>query len=166
MSECREENGVLYFRNRKWAPNSETLRTKLIQDVHDSPIAGHPGRETTYETISREYYWPSMSNDIRRFVRNCDVYRRTKAWREQKKGLLKPLPVPDRPWQEVSMDFITDSPKSEGRTNILVITDRLTKGVIFEPMADIEAETTARTVINSLIRRHGPPRTITSDRGT
>jgi hypothetical protein len=73
--------------------------------------------------VSREYFWPNMSRDIRRFVQNCDVCGRTKSWRDQRKGLLKPLPVPDRPWQEVSMDFITDLPESKGCTNIMVITD-------------------------------------------
>jgi transposase InsO family protein len=64
------------------------------------------------------------------------------------------------------MDFITGLPESEGCTNLLVIVDRLTKGIILCPMEDITAEATAWAIINSLIHIHGFPRTIVSDRGT
>jgi transposase InsO family protein len=64
------------------------------------------------------------------------------------------------------MDFVTDLPESEGCRDILVITDRLTRGVILEGVTNMTAETLARTVIQNVVGRHGFPRTITSDRGT
>lgn len=167
IAECRldrQEN--LFFRDRKWVPEDEPLRTRLIQGAHDSPLIGHPGREQTYIVVSREFFWPRMSKDIQRFVRNCDVCGRTKPWREQKKGLLKPLPLPDHPWQDITMDFVTDLPLCEGKNNILVVTDRLTKGVIFEAMGRISVEETAWALVRTVVKRHGLPRTITSDRGT
>lgn len=167
VAECCTDNaGFMLFRGRRWAPNHEPLRTKLLGTAHTSLLTGHPGREETYTVLSREFFWPNMAKDVRKFVRNCDVCGRTKAWRDKKKGALKPLPVPDRPWQEVSMDFIVELPKSEGCTNLLVITDRLTKGVILVPMKKIDAEQTAWAIIRHLIGRHGFPRAITSDRGT
>lgn len=166
-SECQlDAQGYILFRGRRWVPGSEQLRTNIIQAAHDSMLTGHPGREQTYMLVSREYFWPNMSQDIRRFVRNCDVCGRTKSWRDQRKGLLKPLPVPDRPWQEVSMDFITDLPESEGCTNIMVITDRLTKGVILEGMSEIDSESVAWALVRVLISKHGIPKAITSDRGS
>lgn len=166
VSECSlDAQGFIRFRSRRWVPESEPLRTNIIQSAHDSTMSGHPGREITYSVVSKEYFWPNMSNDIRRFVRNCDVCGRTKAWREQKKGLLKPLPIPDRMWQEVSMDFITDLPESEGCTSILVIIDRLSKSVILEGMRDLTKETVAWTLVRHLIGKHGFPKAITSDRG-
>jgi hypothetical protein len=167
VSECSiDSQGYLRFRGRRWVPEFEPLRTKLIQIAHDSTITGHPGREETYAVVSREYFWPKMSHDIRQFVRNCDVCGGGKAWRELKKGLLKPLPVPDCPWQDVALDFVTDLPLSNNCTNILVITDRLTKGVILEGMGEITAEATAWTIIRTLVRQHGFPSSIVSDRGT
>lgn len=166
MSECRVIDDRLQFRERLWVPEFEPLRTALIQKAHDSPLTGHPGRELTYGILYPEYFWPGMSTDIRRFVRNCDVCNRSKASREQRKGLLKPLPLPDRPWQEVSMDFVTDLPESSGCKTILVITDRLTKGVILEGVTDLSANATAWTIVRTLIRQHGFPQAITSDRGT
>lgn len=167
VSECSvDERNHLWFRKRQWVPDSEPLRTKLIQQGHDSRLTGHPGRELTYAVVSRTFFWPNMSYDIRQFVRNCNVCGRTKAWREQKKGMLRPLPVPDRPWKEVSMDFIVELPESNGCTNILVITDRLTKGVILEPMQRIQTQDVAWTLVRCLISKHGPPRAVTSDRGS
>lgn len=167
VSECSlDSRGFMKFRGRRWVPDAEPLRTNIIQHAHDSTVTGHPGREPTYSLVSREYFWPNMSKDIRRFVRNCNICGRTKAWREQKKGLLKPLPVPDRMWQEVSMDFITDLPESEGCTNMLVIVDRLSKAIILEGMKKIDKETVAWTLVRHLVGKHGFPRAITSDRGS
>ena len=63
------------------------------------------------------------------------------------------------------MDFITDLLESEGCRNIIVITDRLSKGVVTDGLDDLEAE----TVVKWFIRRYYPyyflPFTIVSDRG-
>lgn len=84
----------------------------------------------------------------------------------KKAGFLKPLPVPDRIWREISMDFITGLPESEGRTNLLVITERLSKGVILEAMSTIEAEDVAKVLLRTFYRQHGLPAAIVSDRGS
>jgi hypothetical protein len=57
---------------------------------------------------------------------------------------LKPLPIPDRIWSEISMDFITDLPELEGCQNMIVIMDRLGKGVVADGLDDLEAETVAK----------------------
>ena len=143
LAECHlDERGLLRFRDRIWIPESESLRTGIIQQIHDSHITGHPGRDTTYAILSRRFFWPGAAKDVRRFLRNCTVCGRSTIWRDTKHGLLKPLPIPQRIWAEISMDFITDLPPSgpNGVTNCLVITDRLTKGVILIGMSDITAE--------------------------
>jgi hypothetical protein len=166
ISECDlSPSGHLRFRGRRWVPDWEPLRTELIRTAHEDPTLGHPGREETYTVLSREYFWPRMSQQVRRYTRNCNVCGRTKPWRDQRKGLLKPLPVPDRPWQDITMDFIVGLPKSNGHTNILVITDKLTKGVILEGMSDIDTHSTAWVIVRRVIGAHGIPRSITSDRG-
>lgn len=167
MSECALSNdGKMMFRNRLWVPDDELLRTRMIQDVHDSKLCGHPGRESTAQILSRQYFWPQMSQDIRRFIRNCDACGRNKAWRDVRQGFLKPLPVPDRIWSEISIDFIVDLPESNGCTNLVVITDRLGKGMICDGLPDITAETLARWFIRNFYRRHHLPKAIVSDRGT
>lgn len=166
ISECEVKDDNLLFRGRRWVPDYEPLRTRIIQETHDSPLAGHPGRETTYALVSRKFYWPNMSQDIRRFCQNCDRCRANHVWRDKKHGLLKPLPVPLRKWKDVSVDFIVELPMSDDCTNIMVITDRLTRGVILTPMKEITADAMANVFLTEFYRRHGLPESIVSDRGS
>jgi hypothetical protein len=65
------------------------------------------------------------------------------VWRTRRQGFLKPLPIPNWPWSEISIDFITRLLESKGSTNIVVITDRLSKGVVARALGDITAELVA-----------------------
>jgi len=166
ISECSlDQNDRLLFRGRHWVPNSESLRTRIIQETHDSAISGHPGREGTAALLIRQFFWPNMLQDIRRFIRNCDICNRNKAWRERRYGFLKPLPVPNQIWSELSIDFITDLPISDGCTYIMVVTDRLSKSVVFEPCPDITIKTVVEKFLRLIYRNHGLPKAIVSDRG-
>lgn len=156
----------LRYRSRFWVPDHEPLRTKLLQETHDGYLTGHPGKNLMIGIISRQYFWPGMANDVRTFVRNCKACGRNTVWRDRKQGLLQPLPVPEQVWSEISMDYITELPKTERRfENILVITDRLSKGVIFIPVADLSAETLAQVMIEKYVAYHLLPSAIVSDRG-
>ncbi|KAI0991352.1 hypothetical protein K3495_g16835, partial [Podosphaera aphanis] len=95
IAECQiDEKGYIRWRDRLFIPIYEPLQTALIHHAHDSPVTGHPGREATLSILSRDFYWPRMSNMIRQFVRNCDMCGRTHIWRDKKRGFLKPLPIP------------------------------------------------------------------------
>ena len=91
---------------------------------------------------------------------------RSSIWRHQKQGLLKPLPVPDRFYQELSIDFMVDLPESNGNTYIMVITERLLKSVTLEAMDRMDAESCAHRFLSCYWRHHGFPKAIVSDRGT
>lgn len=166
ITECELRDDELYFRNRKWVPDFEPLRTKILQKLHDSRFTGHPGREAMYRILARDYFWPDCGQWVRRFTRNCDVCRSNNASKERRQGLLKPLPVPDRIWRHISVDFIVELPDSQGYTNIMVVTDRLSKGVLIEPCKDITAETVAEFFLKTYLRQHHLPESIISDRGT
>ena len=169
ISECDIDNlGRLRFRERIWIPAYEPLCTKLVQQTHDSTLTGHPGRDTTLSVLSRRFFWPGISQFVRKFCNNCDVCGGITTWRDKRWGLLKPLPIPSQVWREISMDFIVGLPPAQGtgETNCLVIVDRFSKGVMFEPVSDMSAEGTINTFIKWFYRLHGLPSTITSDRGT
>lgn len=166
INECELQESKVYFRGRRWVPDNEELRTKLIQEGHDSRLTGHPGHNALSAILKRLYFWPGMDQAVKRFTRNCRDCCSNKPWRTRYQGLLKPLPVPERVWQELSMDFITDLPESNGCTNILVVTDRLTKAVIFEACPNTTTETLVDRFVRSVLRNHGLPRAIVSDRGT
>ena len=166
IEDCSADGGVLFYRGRKWVPDNDELRTAIISGAHDSLVTGHPGRELTYKILARDYFWPGMTNSIRRYVRNCDACGRSKSWREGTQGLLKPLPIPTRIWKEISMDFVEGLPESEGMTSLMVITDRLSKGAIFVPLPDTKTETVVRKFIERVVAYHWLPDAITSDRGS
>ena len=107
-----------------------------------------------------------MSTEIRRYIQNCDVCGRVKPWRELKTGLLRPLPLPERIWKELSMDFITELPLSRSCTNLLVITNRLSKDLVLIPMEDIEASSVAWVFIERVVAYHWLPDAIVSNRGS
>ncbi len=142
------------------------MRTRVIQEIHDSTIHVHPGREVLYAIAARQFFWPGISRDIRTFVDNCDGCGGNKAWKTLRHGFLKPLPIPDRIWSEISMDFITKLPISEGCTNMVVITDRLGKGVVADGLESIDAESVAKWFLRRYYPHHFLPRAIVSDRGT
>ena len=167
ISECEiTDDDRLLFRGRRWVPASEPLRTRILQDTHDSPMVGHPGHNTLYAIIARSYFWPQMSSDIRRFTRNCDKCGVNAIWRHRRQGLLKPLPIPERKWREISMDFVDKLPGSDGCISIIVIRDRLGKGLIIELMESMETEYVARKFIKVFYAAHGFPEGIVSDRGS
>lgn len=167
ISECSVDAGHrLRWRGRIWIPAHEPLRTRLIQSIHDSPLAGHPGREGTRDLLAREYTRPGLTQDVRRFVRNCNVCGKSKIWREQKQGLLKPLPIPIQIWTELSIDFITGLAPSIEYTNIMVVTDRLSKSIIAVPMKKTRAIDVAQKLLEQVFQHHGLPAAIVSDRGS
>jgi len=171
LAECTLRSDRVYYRDRLLVPEDEKLRLRLLQLSHDTPIAGHPGRAKTYEILSRHYYWPGMIKTVARFVRNCHLCSRVKISREKYQGALKPLDVPNRRWKDIAMDFIVAVPESKNlngnsTTNILIVVNRLSKQVHYEPMSGITALDTARVFYRAIWKHHGLPDSIVSDRET
>ena len=115
--------------------------------------------------VARQFFWPNFVADIRRFVRNCDTCRSTTVWRDRRQGLLRPLPVPDRQWREIAIDFVGPLPESRGCTMVMVVTDRLSKGVILIACEKIDTDKVAKRLLHYFYPRHGLPAAITTDRG-
>ena len=106
-----------------------------------------------------------MHNTTRRYVSSYHICRRAKASHETYNGLLKPLPVPDRRWKDISIDFVVNLPVSKGYTNIIVVIDRLSKIRHLIAYPDILTPTIARLFLDYVWKLHGLPETVISDRG-
>ena len=158
-------NGVVTFDGRFYIPSS--LRLPILHSRHDSTLAGHFGRAKTLELIRRDFSWPGITKDVARYVRGCDSCQRVKSSTHAPYGPLDPLPIPNTPWSSISMDFITGLPASRSFDSIFVVVDRLTKQAHFTPTTtDIDASGLAALYISSIVRLHGVPDTIISDRGS
>ena len=115
-------------------PNDQGIKDKVFYMSHDSCIAGHPGRSKTKDLVARSYWWPGLYRDTVHYVSQCDSCQRIKADSQKPKGLLQPLPIPGKAWEEVTMDLITDLPLAQdGSDSIFVYTDKLTKMIHLAP---------------------------------
>jgi hypothetical protein len=127
LAECDEHNNLLRYHQRIWVPNYELLKLYLLQQHHDVPAAEHPGRSKTLEYLSRNYTWPKMRMDVDCYTYNCHTCQCMKPSRHVPFGVLCPLPILDRPWQDISMDVVMGLPWSNGCDAIWVVVDHLTK---------------------------------------
>jgi len=104
---------------------------------------------------------------MKQFIKNCDTCQKTKVVQHAPYGLLQSNEVPDQPWESIAIDFITDLPKSEGYDTILVVIDRLTKMSHFIPCSkDLDARQFANLFMKEIVRLHGLPDNIITDRET
>jgi hypothetical protein len=106
-----------------------------------------------------------MHKDIKKFVRECSVCQENKPETVASPGLLQPLPIPNRVWSAISMDFIKGLPISHNFSVIFVVVDRLTKYGHFIPLAHpFSASKVAQVFMTHVLKLHGMPTTIVSDR--
>jgi transposase InsO family protein len=160
------ENGLLQYKNRLFVPEADNLRTYIIREAHNQISTAHPGQNKTIKILRSRYYWPKMSTHIRQYIRNCAACQRSTVPRDKTPGLLQPLPIPERPWQHISMDFKSFPPDKSGHDMIFVVVDRLSKRSYSIPCyKTTTAKDMARLFIIYIWRTHGPPDTIVSDRG-
>lgn len=158
-------NGLLYYKNRLLVdPNSEFVIT-LLKEHHDHLQAGHSGTEKTLHRLKRVCYWKGMKASVRNYIRACEVCQRNKSENVSPPGLLQPLPVPKRIWEEVSMDFIEGLPTSHHKSTIMVVVDRLSKYIhLFALKHPYTAAIVAQTYIEGVFKLHGMSKSIVSDR--
>ena len=111
------------------------LRSKVMEETHAPPYAGHRGIMPTTQALERYFFWPSLRADIEKYVRECLVCQKVKFDRHKTLGLLHPLPIPDAPWESIAMDFITGLPRTQfGNDAIWTIIDRFSKQAHFLPV--------------------------------
>ena len=98
-------------------------------------------------------------------MRFCPVYELVKSNHRKKVGVLQPIRLPERKWQQITKDLVTDLPKSDGKTAITVFVDRLSKMVYFAPCTkEISAEKYAHLFIDHVFKHHGLLEVIISHR--
>ncbi|KAF7841378.1 Transposon Ty3-G Gag-Pol polyprotein [Senna tora] len=165
---CRIEWGrvVVYGRRRAVIPEDDTaLKQKILTLFHASPISGHGRVTKTFKSVSELFYWRNLRKEVEIFVSECLVCQQVKPLTCKKQGLLQPIPVPIKPWREVTMDFITNLPSSSGFSIIMVVVDKFTKVAHFAALkSGYTASKVAARFVEVVVKLHGFPSRIISDR--
>ena len=162
----KELDGILSHQGKVYVPPDPKLRETILQDNHDAPIAGHPGIAKTEELVKRRYWWPSMTSDIKKYVKGCDNCQRNKVSRQPKATELKPHEIPKDPWESISVDLIGPLPESKGFNAVLTIIDRFSKMIRLIPTTtELSSAQVAEIYRDQIWKLHGIPKKITSDRG-
>jgi hypothetical protein len=134
-------------------------------ELHTSLVGGNSEFLKTYHRVKKDFFWDVLKTDVQRFVEKCLVCQQNKVETIKTPGLLQPLSIPSQRWEEVSMDFITGLPKSEGKSAIMVNVDRLTKYTHFCALSHpFKASTISTTFMETVQKLHGNPKIIVSDR--
>ena len=96
LKNCKIHKNLLYVNDKFYISNDLNLRIIIIKNIHNTPLDKHANKSFIYDKLSRYYYWSRMINSITRYVKNYHIYKRSKTYREDKQGLLKPLFISDR----------------------------------------------------------------------
>ncbi|KAH9111696.1 hypothetical protein AeMF1_013859 [Aphanomyces euteiches] len=115
-------------------PYDAALRTAIMSEFHDRPSAGHLGREKTYLSVARTFWWPRMYKSIARYVASCPTCQQVKS-STSAQAPLHSLLIPDELWSSVSMDYIFGLPRDKrGNTGIWTCVDRASKFLVAVPV--------------------------------
>jgi len=160
-----KEGIVLIWKKRLYVPDSSTLRKEIISRHHESELAGHPGYTKTHELVTRNYWWPRMMSDIKRFVAGCEKCQATKPNHQQKQVQLHPNEVLSHPWETVSVDLVGPLPSSTESNGVLVVVDCFSKMARYIPISmEISSQGVAKTLWEQVFKDVGLPKKVISDR--
>lgn len=152
----------MLFHGNIFVPDDSSLWPRLLDDAHE---AGHEGIQKTLHRLQSSFYNPHMARLVCEFVRVCLVCQQNKTEHLHPGGLLKPLPVPSTVWSDIAMDFIEGFPKVGGKSVILTVVDRFSKYGHFIPLSHpYSASSVARAFFDHIVKLHGMPCSIVSDR--
>jgi hypothetical protein len=160
------QDGLLFIGCQLCIPRC-SMRENLLKEKHSRGLAGHFGHEKTFSQLNSSYYWLGMISDVKRFINKCKICQYDKG-KKQNTGLYHPFPIRERPWDAISMDFMLGFPRTQrGSDSIFVVVDRFSKMTHFIPFQKTnDATHVANFFFKEVVRLHGFPRSIVSDRDT
>lgn len=164
FGEYYQFEGYLYCANKLCIPRC-SIRDLLVQEVHGGDMMGHFGVNNTMEILSERFHWPHMKKQVASFIAKCTTCLQAKSTLKPH-GLYKALPPPEGPWIDISMDFVLGLPRTaRAKDSIFVVVDRFSKMAHFIPCAKTnDAHHVAKLFFKEVVRLHGVPKSIVSDR--
>ena len=99
-------NGLIRYWGWVVIGDCETLKGRILQTMHNSPLGGHSGIQNTYGKVKQVFFWPGLKKSVMEYILQCDVCKRCKHEPMAKPGLLQPLEVPNQARANITMDFV------------------------------------------------------------
>lgn len=175
QKECfKIEDGLLFYFSLQKCPKyaslrrliaPENLKEQILQESHDSVLAGHFGFDRTYARLCESYWWPSMYNNIKDYVRSCEKCQKSRRVNKKPRSPLHQIGS-SRPMEIVGMDHLGPFQASEeGYNYVLVLSDYFSRYVWCIPTRSTAAEETAEEIVK-LMLEFGFCSTLLSDNGT
>ncbi|KAJ8898701.1 hypothetical protein K2173_004735 [Erythroxylum novogranatense] len=136
-------DGELYYKDRLCVPANDELKKKILFEAHNTVFTMHPGGNKMYQDLKQYYWWSGVPS-----------------------GLLNPIHIPQWKWDNITMDFVTGLPLTQRKHGaVWVIVDKFTKSAHFLPVRpDYSLDRLADLYVNEIVRLHGVPLSIISDR--
>ncbi|KAI3469143.1 hypothetical protein Pfo_025806 [Paulownia fortunei] len=155
------------FRENKLCVPHSSLRELLVREAHSGGLMGYFGVAKTLGVLHEHFFWPHMKRDVERICAKCINCKQAKS-KQQPHDLYITLPIPSAPWVDISMDFVLGLPKTErGKDSVFVVVDRFSKMAHFIACHKTDdASHVANLFFREIVRLHGMPKTIVSDRDT
>ena len=158
-------DNLYYVADKIYVPNDSELYRKIISEFHD--CCGHPSSVRTLANLRKSFFWPAMNKTVKHYCKQCATCQVIKKDPAKPVGSLYPMPVPKRPWEFFSMDFITNLPLVNGYDSICTFVCLFTKQAHFVPCSsNISAKQLADLYINHVYKYHGLSRVMIGDRDT
>lgn len=159
------DRDLIFFHRKIWLPSDNPFITRLLKEFHTTPLGGHMGFSKTLHQLQAIFFWANMRQDLRAFIAKYTTCQQTKYETKNPAGLLQPLPIPNMPWEDLSLNFISDLPQSQGYYVILVIVDRFSKGDHFDALPiRYTARSMALLFLDVVCKLHGFFRSLVFDR--
>jgi hypothetical protein len=132
------------------------LWPQLLATAHG---AGYEGVQKTLHRL-RSSFNPQAARIVREYIK-----QRNKIEHLHPAGLLQPLEVPHSVWADIVLNFIEGFPRVGGKSIVFTIVDRFSKYGHFITLGHpYTAVTMARAFFDTIMRLHGIPCSIVSDR--
>jgi hypothetical protein len=163
-----DRDGLLRFKSQIYVPPNDELRMLILSEVHRVVYMAHQGVTKMRAYLKPLFFWKGMKADIVNYVARCLECQQVKAEHRHLVGLLQPHAILESKSEVISMDFIVGLPLTARRhDSIFIVVDTLTKSAHFIPVRMVyQALDMARVFITEIVRLHGVPKRIISDRGS